>query len=155
MSVVRKDDICTNVCVRWMMRRDIPALFYISDDVCQTYEQFAAEIVHDLRNRDNIGMVAECGNEIVGYMIYQLQRNRLSLFEIQVAKEYRRMQIGGAMIRKLQMKLHPERRREITALVHERNYSAQCFYRKYGFVGRLDKGCFTDGDGILFRYTVR
>jgi [ribosomal protein S18]-alanine N-acetyltransferase len=86
-----------------------------------------------LRQRNCIGMVAESGDEVLGFMIYELHRNRLHLLNFAVADESRRRGVGGQMLDKLINKLSSQRRSRIMLEVRETNLAAQLFFRQRGF----------------------
>ncbi|WP_145366178.1 ribosomal protein S18-alanine N-acetyltransferase [Stratiformator vulcanicus] len=86
-----------------------------------------------LRQRNCIGMVAEVDDEVVGFMIYELQKSRLRVLNFAVASIFRRSKIGSAMINRLVEKLSQQRRREIILEVRETNLSAQLFFKQLGF----------------------
>jgi ribosomal-protein-alanine N-acetyltransferase len=91
------------------------------------------EFVRCLRQRNCIGMVAERDSAVVGFMIYELHKNRLHLLNFAVASDMRRQGIGKAMIEKLASKLSAERRNRIMLEVRETNLEAQLFFRELGF----------------------
>jgi ribosomal-protein-alanine N-acetyltransferase len=86
-----------------------------------------------LRQRNCIGMVAESGDSVVAFMIYELHRSRLHVLNFAVARSHRRLGIGTRMMDKLVGKLSPERRSRIVLEVRETNLPAQLFFRSLGF----------------------
>ncbi|MBA2227237.1 MAG: ribosomal protein S18-alanine N-acetyltransferase [Gemmataceae bacterium] len=118
--------------IRWMIRRDL-------SDVLRTemasfeYAWSEEDFLRCLRQRHCIGMVAEQGESIVGFMIYELQKSCLHLLNFAVHPSARRTGIGTQMIQRLIQKMEAHRRRAITLLVRERNLTAQLFFRKMGF----------------------
>jgi ribosomal-protein-alanine N-acetyltransferase len=86
-----------------------------------------------LRQRNCIGMVAESGDSVVAFMIYELHRSRLHVLNFAVARSHRRLGIGTRMMEKLVWKLTPERRNRIAREVRETNLPAQLFFRSLGF----------------------
>jgi len=78
-------------------------------------------------------MVAECGDRVVGYMIYELHKHRLHILNIAVSNEFQRHGIGTAMIQKLLGKLSQERRNRIILEVRETNLEAQLFFKSMQF----------------------
>ena len=86
-----------------------------------------------LRQRNCIGMVAESGDSVAAFMIYELHRSRLHVLNFAVARSHRRLGIGTRMMEKLVGKLSPERRSRIVLEVRETNLPAQLFFRSLGF----------------------
>ncbi len=118
--------------IRWMIRRDMTSVLNIEDKSFE-YPWSEEEFVRCLRQRNCIGMVAEHEEDVVGFMIYELHKNRLHLLNFAVAPDYRRKGVGRAMIEKLASKLSLDRRNRIMLEVRETNLVAQLFFRQLGF----------------------
>ena len=121
-----------SVQIRWMIRRDMQSVLEIerqSFEFAWTEEDF----IRCLRQRNCIGMVAERGEQIVGFMIYELHKNRLHVLNFAVHPEFRRCNVGQSMAEKLVGKLAFQRRNRIMLEVRESNLDAQLFFRKLGF----------------------
>jgi len=86
-----------------------------------------------LRQRNCIGMVAEHGDEIVGFMVYELQKSRLRIMNFAVSARTRRQGVGVQMMQRLVDKLSQQRRKEIILEVRETNLEAQLFFKGQGF----------------------
>src|SRR6202022_2600936 len=127
-----KDKEQARVHIRWMIRRDMP-------EVLQTEQQsfeFAwteEDFLRCLRQRNCIGMVAEQGEKVVGFMIYELHKSKLHILNFAVSPACRRGGVGGQMVAKLISKLSNHRRTRITLEVRETNLAAQLFFRSQGF----------------------
>lgn len=80
-------------------------------------------------------MVAEHDDQVVGYMIYELNKNHLDLLNIAVAREWQRRGVGTAMVRKLSLKLNPQRRTHLWTVVRETNLDGQLFLSCRGVQG--------------------
>ena len=91
------------------------------------------EFIRCLRQRDCIGMVAECAERVVGFMIYEIHPTSLHVLSFAVHPNFRRRTVGTAMIQKLFSKLAYQRRNRIQLEVRETNLSAQLFFRQLGF----------------------
>jgi ribosomal-protein-alanine N-acetyltransferase len=122
----------TPVHIRWMIRRDMPEVLTIEGQAFE-FPWSEDDFVRCLRQRNCIGMVAEHNERVVGFMIYELHKNRLHILNFAVHEQLRRRGIGGQMIRKLISKLSPQRRSRIMLEVRETNLSAQLFFRDVGF----------------------
>lgn len=114
--------------IRWMIRRDMEEVLAIERDgfpAPWTEDDF----IRCLRQRNSVGMVAEVGLAVAGFMVYELAPSRLILLNLAVASRYRRRGIGLALLNKLRGKLQPEKRRRLTMLVAEHNLDAQLWLR--------------------------
>lgn len=118
--------------IRWMIRRDMPAVLAIEDSSFE-FPWSEEEFIRCLRQRNCIGMVAERDDQVVGFMIYELHKNRLHLLNFSVSPEARRCGVGTAMMEKLAGKLSTERRNRIMLEVRETNLEAQLFFKTFGF----------------------
>lgn len=121
-----------DVHIRWMIRRDMPEVQAIENASFDS-PWSGYEFIRSLRNRNCICMVAETGEKIVGYMIYELHRNRLEILNLAVHGEHRRSGVGSSMIAKLYGKLSTQRRTRIDAAVCERNEVAHYWLKACGF----------------------
>ena len=59
------------------------------------------DFVRCLRQRNCIGMVAEQGESVVGFMIYELHKARLQVLNFAVDPAHRRRGVGRQMVAKL------------------------------------------------------
>jgi ribosomal-protein-alanine N-acetyltransferase len=130
--------------IRWMIRRDMPEVLRTEQE---SFEQPWTEdnFLHCLRQRNCIGMVAEQGDRIVGYMIYELHKSKLHIVNLAVHPAARRVGVGGQMVAKLVSKLSSHRRTKITLEIRETNLPAQLFFRGQGFLAnRVLRGYYED-----------
>jgi ribosomal-protein-alanine N-acetyltransferase len=121
-----------NVHIRWMIRRDMPEVLAIEERSFE-FPWSEDDFVRCLRQRNCIGMVAERDERVVGFMIYELHKNRLHILNFAVHPDYRRSNVGSQMAVKLVGKLSPQRRSRILLEVRETNLAAQLFFRDLGF----------------------
>jgi len=115
-----------------MIRRDMPAVLAIESQSFE-FSWNEDDFIRCLRQRNCIGMVAERDDQVVGFMIYELHKNRLHILNFAVSKEIRRQGIGQSMVGKLLSKLSHERRNRIMLEVRETNLDAQLFFKGLGF----------------------
>jgi ribosomal-protein-alanine N-acetyltransferase len=115
-----------------MIRRDMPDVLAIEGRSFE-FPWSEEDFVRCLRQRNCIGMVAEHHERVVGFMIYELHRNRLHILNFAVHHDCRRRNVGEQMIKKLITKLSPQRRNKIMLEVRETNLPAQLFFRSMGF----------------------
>ena len=118
--------------IRWMIRRDMPDVLDIEQESFE-FPWLEDDFIRCLRQRNCIGMVAEHGERVVGFMIYELHKNRLHILNFAVAQGARYRGIGRQMAQKLVGKLSSQRRTRITLEVRETNLPAQLFFKSVGF----------------------
>jgi ribosomal-protein-alanine N-acetyltransferase len=132
MSAVPTPRTPVRVHIRWMIRRDMPEVLAIE------HGSFAnpwceEEFLRVLRQRNCIGMVAEQGERVVGFMIYELHKAKLQVVRFAVSGECRRMGVGRQMVAKLVGKLSSHRRTRVVLAVRESELGAQLFFRTEAF----------------------
>lgn len=132
MSTVPTAKAQVRVHIRWMIRRDMPEVLAI-EHASYEFPWCEEEFLRVLRQRNCIGMVAECGERVVGFMIYELHKSRLQVLNLAVAPEYRRMGVGRQMVAKLVGKLSSHRRTKILLQTRESNLPAQLYFRALDF----------------------
>lgn len=118
--------------IRWMIRRDMPSVLCIEESSFE-FSWTEDDFIRCLRQRNCIGMAAEIGDEVVGFMIYELHKNRLHLLKLVVDPHHQRNWVGRAMMEVLIGKLNVERRNRIMLEVRETNLVAQKFFASMGF----------------------
>jgi ribosomal-protein-alanine N-acetyltransferase len=118
--------------IRWMIRRDMPAVLAIERE-CFEFPWHEEDFIRCLRQRNCIGMVAEASERVVGFMVYELHKHRLHILNFAVHEQFRRRGIGSQMAKKLITKLSHDRRSRIMLEIRETNLTAQIFFRSLGF----------------------
>lgn len=121
-----------SVHIRWMIRRDMPEVLDIENRSFE-FPWSEEDFIRCLRQRNCIGMVAEYDERVVGFMIYELHKNRLHILNFAVRPEFRRRGVATAMVKKLIGKLSQQRRNRILLEIRETNLGAQLFFRDSGF----------------------
>jgi ribosomal-protein-alanine N-acetyltransferase len=154
MSTGRTEKEQVRVHIRWMIRRDMPEVLQIeqqSFEFAWTEEDF----LRCLRQRNCIGMVAEQGEKVVGFMIYELHKAKLHILNFAAHDGCRRQGVGTQMVQKLISKLSSHRRTKITLEIRETNLGAQLFFSKQGFKAvRVLRNYYEDSgeDAFLMQY---
>jgi [ribosomal protein S18]-alanine N-acetyltransferase len=154
MSTGRTEKEQVRVHIRWMIRRDMPEVLQIeqqSFEFAWTEEDF----LRCLRQRNCIGMVAEQGEKVVGFMIYELHKAKLHILNFAVHSSHRRVAVGSQMVQKLISKLSSHRRTRITLEIRETNLGAQLFFSKQSFKAvRVLRSYYEDSgeDAFLMQY---
>ncbi|MEQ1902642.1 MAG: ribosomal protein S18-alanine N-acetyltransferase [Pirellulaceae bacterium] len=119
--------------IRWMIRRDMPEVLSIESSSFE-FPWSEDDFIRCLRQRNCIGMVAEHEEQVVGFMIYELNRSDLHILNFAVRPDARRRGVGMQMLDKLVGKLSQQRRTRISLEVRETNLAAQLFFKNTGFV---------------------
>ncbi|MCH2113753.1 MAG: ribosomal protein S18-alanine N-acetyltransferase [Pirellulales bacterium] len=130
MTANRKQQL--RVHIRWMIRRDMAEVLAIERESFE-FPWFEEDFIRCLRQRNCIGMVAEQGERVVGFMIYELHKTRLHILNFSVSDSARRRGVGRQMAEKLASKLSGQRRKRISLEVRETNLGAQLFFKNVGF----------------------
>jgi ribosomal-protein-alanine N-acetyltransferase len=141
--------------IRWMIRRDMPEVLQTEQESFE-YAWTEEDFLRCLRQRNCIGMVAEQGEKVVGFMIYELHKTKLHIMNFAVHPAYRRHGVGAQMVSKLISKLSSHRRTRITLEVRETNLAAQLFFRAQEFKAvRVLRGYYEDSGEDAFLMTYR
>jgi len=143
--------------IRWMIRRDMPEVLDIEQKSFE-FSWLEEDFIRCLRQRNCIGMVAEHEDRVVGFMIYELHKNRIHVLNFAVAPHFRRREVGAQMVEKLVGKLSSQRRSRIVLEVRETNLEAQLFFRANGFRAVSVMRSFyqdTPEDAYLMQYRYR
>jgi ribosomal-protein-alanine N-acetyltransferase len=141
--------------IRWMIRRDLPDVMAI-ETASFEYTWTDDDFLRCLRQRNCIGMVAERGNEIVGFMVYELHRTRLHVLNFAVHPLGRRTGVGRHMVGKLIYKLCSHRRHKITLAVREGNTPAHLFFRSQRFTAaKVLRGYYEDSGEDAYQMEFR
>lgn len=154
MSTGRTEKAQVRVHIRWMIRRDMPEVLQTEQESFE-YSWTEEDFLRCLRQRNCIGMVAEAGEKVVGFMIYELHKSKLHILNFAVNPAHRRAGIGAQMVAKLISKLSSHRRTRITLEVRETNLAAQLFFRSQGFRAvRVLRAYYEDSgeDAFLMQY---
>jgi ribosomal-protein-alanine N-acetyltransferase len=142
--------------VRHLVQHDLPQVLEIE---CATHTRPWDEAAFRFwqRQRSCILMVAEQGDTIVGYLVYELDDQCLRLHNFAVHPGYQRQGIGRELTQALQRAMTSHRRGRMEVVIHERNLTAHLFLRAMGF--RAEAVLYghdedTGESGYRFAYTV-
>jgi ribosomal-protein-alanine N-acetyltransferase len=156
MSTNRTEREQVRVHIRWMIRRDMPEVLQTEQESFE-FAWTEEDFLRCLRQRNCIGMVAEQGEKVVGFMIYELHKAKLHILNFAVSPRARRHGVGAQMVAKLISKLSSHRRTRITLEVRETNLPAQLFFRAQGFRAiRVLRAFYEDSgeDAFLMQYRL-
>jgi [ribosomal protein S18]-alanine N-acetyltransferase len=139
----------------WAVRRHMPEILTIERNSFQ-YPWFEEDFIRAFRQRNCIGMVAEHGERIVGFMVYELHSTRLHVLNFAVHPEWRYRSIGRQMFNKLVGKLSTQKRTRITMEIRETNLDALEFFKACGCLATAVLRNFfedsTDEDAIVMEW---
>lgn len=116
---------------RWAVRRDLSQMVDI-ERAAFRHPWTEDDFVKMLRQRTAIAMVAEVHGQIVGFMVYELGKNKIYLHNIAVATKG--IGIGRGLNETLKKKLLLSSRRKILEChVRETNLDACLFFKAMGW----------------------
>ena len=118
--------------IRWLVNRDMAEVLDIEEESFE-FPWTEEDYTRCLRSRNCIGMVAEYNDEVAGYMVYELSKNKIQLLNLATASRFRHCGVATQMVAKLIGKLSAQRRSRITFEIRETNLPAQLFFRTVGF----------------------
>jgi [ribosomal protein S18]-alanine N-acetyltransferase len=122
------------------------------DGLCFDYPWGEEGFLRRLRRRFCIGHVAEIGDRVVGFMVYERLKPTFRLLRFAVHPEFRRLRVGAQMIDKL---IQYSAGNQIVVPVRETSLGAQLFFRWAGFaVEQVVRGRYpeTGEDAYFFFY---
>lgn len=120
--------------IRWMTRKDMQSVLACEEAAYGVDAWSEEDFTRCLRQRNCIGMLAEDGDTLRGYMVYELHKTHLHVLNFVVHPAYQRRGVGMHMLAKLIGKLNQQRRTRITLLVNEGNMPALLFFKAMGFL---------------------
>ena len=142
--------------LRWMIQRDVPSVMQIEED-CFEFPWTEGVLFQQLRQPNCIGMVAELGEVVCGFMIYEIHPSHIHVINFCVGKDYQRQHIGQMMVEKLIGKLSEGRRSRLYCEIRETNINALDFFKAQGFrSSRIRRGVYveTNEDAIEMVYRL-
>jgi len=150
--------------VRWMIRRDMPEVIQIEKNLFSFVDpDFQVpqigklawsedNFLRNLRERNVIGMVAEQKDLVVGYMVYELHKQKITILKIEGDSNKNVTEIIKNMLSKLYDKMSQGRREKIQIIVPEKHLARQLLLKEEGFhAKRVVRGHFDEDnqDGYL------
>jgi ribosomal-protein-alanine N-acetyltransferase len=145
--------------LRWLIRKDMEQILKIENE-CFDSPYDIDWFMENLRHRNVVGMVADIRGSIAGFMLYELHKTHISIFDFAVSQEYQRQGVGTSMVQRLVDKLSHQGREAIEVMTSDQNINAHLFFRSCGFKAmsvfrdhfESDGGEFADG--YLFQYRI-
>lgn len=140
--------------MRWMVKKDLPQIVKI-EQACFECPMNYTQLYDILKVRNCIGIVVEQDKEqILGYMIYELLKDRFRMVNIAVDPFYQKEGHARKMIQYLIEKCNKKRRNNIEAYIPDSNLNAHLFMRAVGFrATSVERNYFDNGqDAYHFEY---
>jgi ribosomal-protein-alanine N-acetyltransferase len=138
--------------VRGLISPDIPAALEIERGSFVkpwTEDEFKRVLAHN----NCVGIVAEAGKKVTGFVIYEMFRSKVRLLNVAVHPKHRRRGYGSAMIAQIVGKLEMGRQESVVGEVCESNLPVQLFLRHNGFQAvEILRGYFKDKDEDLYLF---
>ncbi len=134
--------------IRWIVRIDLPSVLEI-DDASFDDPWREEDFLRHLRERSVIGMVAEHGDRVVGYMVYRLYKHEYELLRIAVAPDCRRQGVGFAMLCKMADRISRNHRKRFHLAVSDQNLAGQLWLKACGL-----KATGVEDDSYRFEFRV-
>lgn len=119
--------------IRWLIQRDLEAVVAIEQASGRANPWTKDEFLSKLKQKNCVGLVAEYRRMVLGFIVYELYTDHLSIINIAVEPSDRRSGIATCMIDRLKLMLAVNRRSHITLWVGDSNVNAQLFFREQGF----------------------
>ena len=112
--------------IRWMTPSDMRQIIKIENfnSPHWEYQDFKSHLKHERC----AAMVAEYNSKVVGFLIYESDKEFVHVLNIGVHPEYRRATIGSQLLAKLLPKI--VKKKIIDCIVHERNIGLQFFLKE-------------------------
>jgi ribosomal-protein-alanine N-acetyltransferase len=147
----------TKVIVRVMTPRDLIDVFFI-ERTSFVYPWPEDKFRRILRDRAVVGLSAEFGGRVIGFVVYRLHSDCVEILDLAVDSSWRREGVGTQIIAKIVERLLLGVRVRLVLRVRESNLDGQRFLRSVGFVAiKVEREHYqadTGEDGYLFQYTL-
>lgn len=141
--------------IRWMIERDMPGVLQ-TEQLSFEFQWQEEDFRRYLQQSVCVGMIAEHGETVVGFMLYELHKAKIHFLNFAVHPKWRRQGVGTQMVTKVVSKLFSHRRHRLTLELRETNLAAQLFFCKQGFrATRVLRNFYEDNtgeDAILMEY---
>jgi ribosomal-protein-alanine N-acetyltransferase len=148
-----------DVSIRWMIKKDLGQVLNI-EETNSTLSSPAGQWQKEdfnaiLRERNNIGIVAIADDCIIGFCIYNLQGDKIHIFNMATENND---DVAERFLDKLKSKLFRGRRTMLEIDVRESDLRAQLFFKSQGFLAiEVIRDYYElprQEDAYKFRYTI-
>jgi [ribosomal protein S18]-alanine N-acetyltransferase len=118
--------------IRWLIRNDFERVLELENQNFE-FPWSEEDLLSCLKMARVIGMVIEYHHEVIGYMIYELNKDHITLLNIAVESDFQRQSVGSQLLKRLMKKLSFSKRGRMTVTVRESNLPAQMFFSAHDF----------------------
>lgn len=141
--------------VRWLIRKDMDEVLRIEAESFGVNRWSEEDFLLCLRQRNCIGVtIVRNYSEILGFMIYELHKQKLIIVNMAVQPASRRQGYGTIAIDRLKAKLSQQRRKSVQAHVTEDNLDAHLFFSACGFRCEKTERGDNGRDRLVFAYRI-
>lgn len=116
----------------WLVPRNLPDVVAI-EQLSYTTPWTEKAFKSCLARSNCVGLVAELGNRVVGFVIFETTKKRILLLNMAVHPKFRRNGVATTMLASLVRRLSNNKQELIVAEVRESNLAAQLFFRSLNF----------------------
>jgi len=119
--------------IRFMVHVDIPAVIRL-DRLCFGVDSWLEEDFKNVLHSQNvICLAATHMDHVLGYVIYELSKNRITLLRLCVLPDHQRKNVGTRLMERLKEKLVIQGRKQLVMDVPDGHLPLQMFLKKLGF----------------------
>lgn len=145
----------SHIDIRWLIRRDMDEVLRIEAESFGVNRWSEEEFLACLRQRNCIGVtIVRDYSEVLGFMIYELHKQKLIILNMAVQPVSRRQGFGRLAIDRLKVKLTQQRRTSVQAHVTEDNMNAHLFFSACGFRCEKTERGDNGRDRLVFAYRI-
>ena len=141
--------------IRWMIRDDFARVLDLEKQIFE-FPWSEDELFSCLKMTRVIGLVIEYHHKIIGYMVYELNKDHIVILNLAVESDFQRRNVGSQLLKRLMEKLSSTKRNRMTVTVRESNLSAQMFFSAHDFrATSIIKKSYeeNDEDAYVMQYT--
>jgi len=140
-----------NIKIRNIKPADLPAVLLV-ENASFPIPWDAQDFRKTLGSKNTVGLLAESHSEVVGYVVYHIEKGQLHIINMAVAPHVRRQKVGFILMEKLIMGLL--KKKLICLMVSDENLTGHLFFRALGFKAtKVFRNFFGPGhDGYNFVY---
>ena len=114
-----------------MLLSDVVGVLSVENEVDSSWNK--TEIEQELNNNRAISLVAQSGDQIIGWCSGRYIEPEAELLKISVKKSHRRKKIGSLLLSELALRLSQQSVTSVFLEVRAQNSSAISFYQNAGF----------------------
>jgi [ribosomal protein S18]-alanine N-acetyltransferase len=140
--------------IRYATYKELPSIVSL-EETCFEFPWSEHDFIHYLRSHATLSLVVELDNEVIGYVVYSVEGDKMEILNLAVDPNFRRNGIGSEILATLREQADLTNRNKIVGYVRESNLAAQLFLRSSGFIAteiKREQYDETDEDCYLFEF---